>query len=295
MCATDRWFPHGVPRVGLRWREVSDLTGGKVTQRFGIFGRAIAVTVTAGVALSLTGCGDTQNSGPGYASKDDIVKVGDAPLARSEIMSAAYDAAVKSGSAHLTMTMKGAMSTGAQGDVTYADGKSAMKMTMSMPQLGKGKIEVRYVGELLYMTIPGVTPAGKFVAIDPNDQSSPLAKSFSGLTDQLDPLRSVKTMESAVTKAPRVGQTTLDGVPVDHYRVTVDTTKVMKDLGQKAPPAAQLPKTLTYDMWLDDKDLIRKMTFAIARTSVMMRMSKWGQNVKVERPATKDILKGPGA
>ncbi len=217
------------------------------------------------------------------------------PLARSEIMSAAYDAAMKAGSAHMTMTMNGAMSTSAQGDVSYAGGKSAMQMMLSMPQLGRGKLEMRYVGEVLYMSIPGVTPSGKFVAIDPNDQTSPLAKTFAGLTDQMDPLRSVKTMQKAVTKAPRVGQTTLDGVSVDHYRVTVDTTKVMKQLGENAPPAAQMPKTLTYDLWLDDKDLIRKMTFEVLKTSVEMRMSNWGQSVKVERPAAEDILKDPQA
>ena len=168
-------------------------------------------------------------------------------------------------------------------------------MNISMPQLGRGKLEMRYVGEVLYMSIPGVTPAGKFVAIDPNDQSSPLAKSFAGLTDQMDPLRSVKTMEKAVTKAPRVGQTTLDGVPVDHYQVTVDTRKVMKELGENAPPAAQMPKSLTYDMWLDEKDLIRKMTFAVLGTSVEMHMSEWGQPVNVEPPAAEDILKDPQA
>ena len=253
------------------------------------------MTLTAGVTFSLAGCGDTGSSGPGYASKDDTTQVGDAPLARADIMSAAYDAAVKSGSAHMTMKMKGAMSTSAEGDVTYADGKSAMKMNISMPQLRKGKLDLRYVGEVLFMAIPGDTPPGKFVAIDPNDQSSPLAKSFAGLTDQMDPLRSVKTMEKAVTKAPRVGQATLEGVPVDHYQVTVDTRKFIKELGEGAPPMAQMPKSLTHDLWLDDKDLIRKMTFAVLKTSVEMRMSEWGQRVNVERPAAADILKDPRA
>jgi lipoprotein LprG len=266
-----------------------------VTKRIGILGRAIAVTLTAGVALSLAGCGDTGNSGPGYASKDDVVKADAAPLGRGKIMSAAYDAAMKAGSAHMAMTMKGQISTRAQGDVTYTGDKSAMKMMMSMPQLGSGKIEMRYVDEMLYLAIPRATPPGKFVAIDPTDQSSPLAKSFAGLTDQMDPLRSVKTMESAVTQAPRVGQATLDGVSVDHYRVTVDTTKFMKELGAQAPPAAQMPKSLTYDMWLDEKNLIRKMTFAVAKTSVEMRLSKWGEDVKVKRPAAGDILKDPQA
>jgi hypothetical protein len=258
------------------------------------FGRAIAVTLTAGVALCLAGCGDQHTSGPGYATKDKTVEAnGDAPLGRTELISAAYDASMKAGSVHLSMTMKGGTSTSAEGDVSYGGGEPAMTMTMSLPQVGSGKIEMRHVDRVIYMQIPGLTKPGKFVAIDPKDKRSPLAKNFAGLTDQMDPLSSVKSMESAVTRVDHVGPGTVDGASVDHYRVAVDTAKMLKKLGQPTPEG--MPKSLTYDMWLDDQDLIRKMSFDVAGTSVEMLLSKWGQPVKVQRPAAGDIMKTPGA
>jgi hypothetical protein len=54
--------------------------------RFGIFGRAVAVSLTAGVAMSLAGCGKEGHTGPGYASKDNVVEddAGDGPIAKDE-------------------------------------------------------------------------------------------------------------------------------------------------------------------------------------------------------------------
>jgi lipoprotein LprG len=193
------------------------------------------------------------------------VDPGDAPLGRAEIISASY--------------------------------KAAMKMTMSMPQMGAGRIAMRYVDQMIYMQMPGITPPGKFVAIDPKDQNSPLTKSFAGYTDQLDPMSSVRSMESAVTGADRVAQGSLHGVSVDHYRVVVDTEKMLKKLGKRAQQAQQagMPKTLTYDMWLDDQFLIRKMSFDFGGTSVQMLLSKWGEPIAVQRPAAGDIVSAPGA
>jgi lipoprotein LprG len=266
-----------------------------MTSRFGIFGRALALTLTAGVAVSLAGCGN-EHTGHGSASKDNVVQVdpGDAPLGRAEIISASYKAAMKAGSAHMSMTMSGQAKTSAQGDVSYAGGQSAMKMTMSMPQMGAGKIAMRYVDQMIYLQMPGITPPGKFVAIDPKDQNSPFTKSFAGYTDQLDPMSSVKSMESAVTSADRVAQGSLHGVSVDHYRVVVDTAKMLKKLGKQAQQAG-MPKALTYDMWLDDQFLIRKMSFDFGATSVQMLLSKWGEPITVQRPAAGDIVTTPGA
>lgn len=252
-----------------------------------------------GVAFGLAGCGDEAPSGAGYASKDNTVKAGDAALSRDNLISTTYDAAVKAGSAHLAVTMGGQTSMLLTGDATFG-GDAAMQLTVTMPQLGKGNIGVRYADNLLYVSIPGVTPAAKFVKIGPNDQSSPLAKGFAGIAEQANPLRSIKTLESALTSVDRVVVGELDGVSVDHYRVTVDADKLLKNLRQDG--YAEIPKSLTethksvtYDMWLDDEFLLRKMTLDVPGTKVESLLSKWGQDVKVQRPATRDIMKAPAA
>ncbi len=193
----------------------------------------------------------------------------DKALTQDDIMRVTYDAAVKAGTAHMAMNISGQAKMTAQGDVDYGHGQPTMAMTMRMPQLSKGPMEMRYVGKVLYMQMPGLTPPGKFIAIDPSDKNSPLGKAFAGTTDQMDPLKSIKAMESAVQSAERVGKQTMDGVTVEHYKLTVDTAALVKDLAPATAKQAHLPKTITYDLWLDEQHLLHRTSFDAhrARTS----------------------------
>ena len=218
-------------------------------------------TVTIGVA----GCWQRRPSAPGYAngSSGGPAYAGEA-LAKDEIMRAMAVAAKKAGSAHVAMTMSGAANLTAKGDVSYGKGKPAMEMTMSMPGVGRGRIEMRSVGGLFYVQIPGVTPPGKFIAFDPDDKRSPLARSFAGTTDQMNPMSSLNAVASSVRSADRVGQQTMHGVEVEHYKVTVDTAGIVKEIGAMAARRAQMPEELTYDLWLDGKHQLHRMTFKLS-------------------------------
>jgi lipoprotein LprG len=268
-----------------------------MSTRLNLIGRAVAVSAVTSLAFGIAGCGDQAPSGAGVADPNKTVKVDNSDaLSKTEIMTAAYQSSVKAGSAHMTMTMtaKGQQVTDMQGDVSYGGGKPSMQATMTVPQLGSRKMEMRYVGNIMYMQIPGMTPSGKFVAIDPRDSSSPMAKSFAGLSDQMDPMASLKRMQTAVQSADRVGKGTVQGVAVDHYKVVVDTKKAIGDAGGLAQQAqGQLPKTITYDLWLDSENLMRRMTFEVVGTAAEIEMSKWGEPVTVRRPAQSDIVKPP--
>lgn len=266
--------------------------------RAGTIGRTAAVSLTAALALTAAGCGDQGQSGPGYADKDNTVTTSSPDgLSKSELLPATVKAAAAAGSAHLTLTMKGAAQVTAAGDIKYAGRDTAMRMTMSMPQFGSRKMELRYVEKMLYMQMPGMTQHGKFVAIDPTDPSSPLAKNFAGLTDQMDPMGSLKGLEGAVTSSELVGKGDVGGTPVDHYRVTVDTKTMLDRAGKagQAVPQAGMPAEVTYDMWLDAKNLIRRMTTEVAGTSIETELSRWGKPVEVAKPAPGDIMRAPGA
>jgi LppX_LprAFG lipoprotein len=257
--------------------------------------RAAVASLAVGLTLAVAGCGD-QNAGPGYANgSSGGVTYADQALTKDEIMRATYDAAVKAGTAHMTMKMSGQAKLTARGDVDYGHGQPRMAMTMSMPQLSKGRMEMRYVGKMIYMQLPGLTPPGKFVAIDPNDKTSPLSKSFGSTTDQMDPLKSIKAMESAVQSADRVGKQTMAGVTVEHYKLTVATASLVKGLSPEAAQQAKLPKTITYDLWLDERHLLRRMSFDLANTQFDSTMSRWGKPVRVQRPSAAQIATVPGA
>ena len=268
-----------------------------MTTRFGAVGRTLAATLTVGVSLALAGCGN-QNTGPGYASSDSNsggVAYADQALGKDDIMRATYDAAVKAGTAHMDMSVSGQAKLTAQGDVDYGNGRPSMAVTMSMPQMGKGRMSMRYVGKVLYLQMPGLTPPGKFVAIDPSDKESPLARTFGATTNQMDPLRSIKAMESAVRSADRVGKQTMDGVTVEHYKLTVDTASLVKDMAPTAAQQAGVPRTITYDLWLDEQHLLRRTSFDLSGTQFEATMTRWGKPVHVQRPSADQIATLPGA
>jgi hypothetical protein len=266
-----------------------------MTTRLSFAARTLAVTLTAGAALGLAGCGN-ENTGPGFANSDTGgVTYADEALSKDDIMQVAYAAAMKAKTTHIDMKMSGKASLTAKGDVMYGARKPTMSMSMTMPQLGKGKIEMRFVGGILYMQIPQMTPPGKFLAIDPQDRTSPLAKSFAGTTDQMDPLKAIKAMESAVQSAERVGKQTLGGVTVEHYKLDVDTSALVKGMDPAVAKQANLPDTLTYDLWLDEQHRIRRTSFEMSGVNFEATMSKWGKPVKVQRPSADQIVGLPQA
>jgi hypothetical protein len=266
-----------------------------MTTRMSLLGRTLTATIALGVTLAVGGCGN-QNTGPGYASSSSNgVSYADKALTKDEIMRVTYAAAKKAGSAHMTMSTSGTAKLTAQGDVDYGHGQPSMTMTMSMPQMqmGKGPMAMRYVDKVLYMQIPGLTPPGKFMAIDPSDKTSPLAKSFSSTTNELDPMKSLVAMQSAIRSVKRVGKQSIDGDTVEHYKLTVDTAALLKNFAPAAGPPAGMPKTVTYDLWLDEQHLLRRTSFDLLDTHFEATMSKWGEPVHVQRPSADQIVKGP--
>jgi hypothetical protein len=264
-----------------------------------------SLAVLAVATGTLTGCngnaagpadtpalqGSPSASDPAAAGSTSA-KAGDAGsgghLDRDSLVQAITAGPLKARSAHLTMTMSGAMSVSAEGDVAYAKAGPEMKLTMSVAQMGAGEMDMRVVDGIVYMTIPSVTPPGKFLKIDPQDKSNPMSKSFGSLSGQMDPLNSVRAMKSGVRKVTYVGTEAVDGEDADHYRVVVDSAAMFKAMKQKTVPG--MPKNLTYDMWLDDQDLLRRMQFEVAGQTVDMSMSKWGEPVSVEAPPAGKVV-----
>ena len=162
---------------------------------------------------------------------------------------------------------------------------------MQIPGMSSGGVEMRMVDGVIYMAMPPMTPKGKFLKIDPNDNSNPMAGQFSGLGDQMDPLRSFDAFDTGLKKVDYLGVESVDGEDMGHYVLTVDTAAGMKALGQQVPQG--LPKTMTYDVWLDQDDLLRRMQMQLAGISMDMRMSDWGKKVTVTAPPAGALVQVP--
>ena len=214
-------------------------------------------------------------------------------LSKAEFVTAIKKAIADKRSAHMDMQMsttQGVIS--AQGDVSYAGKQSAMSMTMTIPGLSSGTVEMRVVKGIIYMAMPPMTPAGKFLKIDPNAKSGPFAGQFGSIGDQLDPRRSVDAFGTGLKKLHYVGNESVDGENMDHYVLTVDTAAGLKALGQQVPGG--VPKTMTYDLWLDSDHLMRRMKMDLSGLSMDSRLSKWGEPVHIVAPPRSAQMMAPG-
>jgi hypothetical protein len=85
-----------------------------------------------------------------------------------------------------------------------------------------------------------------------------------------------------------------------HYVLTVDSKKAAKAQGQRWQQG--MPDTISYDLWLDGSDLMRRIEFDLGAVTggqagsggMVMTMSDWGEPVTVEAPPASAIVEMPG-
>jgi hypothetical protein len=280
--------------------------------------RLAAAGVATLLTLGLAGCSDQVSPKP--ASLDSVTSSSPAtpsasassaePAAEEPTADASQDAASGQGydaeqlvaamkaafadhrSTHLVMRTNGVAEMRAVGDVDYTHRSPAMRMRMTMPAMGVEAMEMRVVDGTFYLSMPPATPKGKFLAFRTDDPNSPLA-AMGDLTTQMDPMRSFDAFEHGLTDVEFVGAEQVGGETLDHYRLTVDTAAALK--GMKQQRAAGMPETISYELWLDGEDLMRKVVFDISGMSMSMEMTRWGEPVKVSAPPRAAVVETPGA
>ena len=182
----------------------------------------------------------------------------------------------------------------AKGLISYGDGVPEMALTMDMSAAGAGNIEMRYVGGVMYMSMPPLTPPGKFFKFDSDSKTmGPLIDQMQSLT----PDASTAMIAKSLKKITEAGEEKIGGDQTTHYVLEVDTAESLKLLGQTdLPQGAQtptLPKTLEYDMWVTDGDLLRRIVMNVSAVSMQMDYTDWGKPVDIEAPDAGDIVKAP--
>jgi hypothetical protein len=181
-----------------------------------------------------------------------------------------------------------------------AEGQTVMTMTgyqqakplaasMEMSGLAfQGKTaKMIVVGGMLYMSMPGVTPAGKFVKVDP--KTTPGGAGFSELLNGGDPTKTFEAFGKGLQTVKFVRSETVDGLKLDRYQVTVNTAAALKLQGKKLPAGA--PKTLPYTIWMGADHLVHKMTFNLQGVSMVMKMSEYNHPITIKAPPASKIAK----
>ncbi|WP_041546530.1 MULTISPECIES: hypothetical protein [unclassified Nocardioides] len=194
--------------------------------------------------------------------------------------------------AHLTMRSEmgsaGAM-TG-EGDADYRGDRPVAQLTITSDFVADA-IEARIVDGALYLDL-GHLSHDKFWKLDLDDPDSPLG----ALGSQLDPRSAVDIVAKGLERVTYVGP---DG-DLDHYRASVDPQAVLDAVGGLGPMGTQadgtpaMPKTLDYELWLDDQGRVTRLTSTMGDLgSVEMTMSDFGADVSVEAPPADQVTDMP--
>lgn len=199
---------------------------------------------------------------------------------------AAFIDAVKKGtaevsSAHVTMKMEGEGQQVSIEGVTKIAGDPAMELSMDMAGLKLELIVVK--GDVYIKGMPGAADEGKWARYD---KDSEIAQSMLDSASAADPNSMFEDFEKVVTDVKHIGPESVDGEDMQKYELTMDP----KAAGDG--DAAGLPDELTYLVWVDAKDRMRKVTFDVQGIKADIKMDKYDEPVDIKAPAASDVVDG---
>ena len=255
--------------------------------------RTAAAVIVLPVLLGATACAKSETPAAGTTPTQSASSqaAGDSsaqPFKDKASLVAGLKAATKdSTTAHVTMDMDAAgQKISMVGDTKVDPGNPAMRMTMDMGSAMK--LDMIVIDGKVYMKgFPGLA-ADKWAVVD---SSSSVGKELAGALDQADPSKMYDQFDKAVTEVKYVGEDTVDGDKTFKYDLTLDSGSIGDTLS--AEEKAQLPKTLKYTVWVDEKDQLRKVVFNLMGVDAVMTMSKYGEPVDIQAPPAKDTVKAP--
>jgi hypothetical protein len=167
----------------------------------------------------------------------------------------------------------------------------AMDVTMDLSGMGT-PTNMRLVGGDMYIQDP-TSGSGKYLEMSLEDPNGPLA----GMGDALDTYNPSQIIGSlspdTFRKVTDLGSESVGGRQLEHYRVVLDTGAISKAL-KNLPSSASLPKTATYDMWLDSQDRMAKFTMVMKKVSrVTATYTDYGADVNITAPPPSQVMQMP--
>jgi hypothetical protein len=263
--------------------------------------RRAAIAAVLPLALgSLAACGGNNSSSTAAdpaaptssptsdTSTDSGSTSGTTDTTHRTVGSAQFLAMVKAGAQKLT-TAKFSMAMDASGQQITADGSldmtgssPAMKMSMDLTGMGT-PIEMILLGGTMYIAMPDGN--GTFMKMDLTDPNGPMG-SMGDTLSGIDPKSLMDQLSPDVfKKVVYDGTETVRGQQLKRYTVTLDAAAVPMLKGMPSSSTASLPKTMTYDLWLDDQGRMAKFKMLMKKVlSMTMTYSDFGAPVAIKAP-----------
>jgi hypothetical protein len=199
-------------------------------------------------------------------------------------------AAVTTARFTMTMDVSGQVVT-ARGALDMTGDKPAMRLSMDLTGMGV-PTDMRMVDGYMYVQDP-TSGTGKYLKLDLSDSNGPLGD-MGGALDNLDPQSMIQRISPDVfRKVTDLGSQTLRGQRVEHYRVVADTQAAAGKLLQM-PSTVSLPKTMSYDVWLDSQHRMARFTVLVKKVSkVTATYQDYGSEVNITAPHASQIETAP--
>lgn len=175
------------------------------------------------------------------------------------------------------MTMTGKVSIGESPEVDLA---------MTVP--GMGELQLIVVDEAVYLGIPGLTAQGEFFQVPANALTD---MGMEDITDTIDFESTWDGWDAGAQTVRYVGPEDVDGEQMDHFAVVVDTAAVTEALGETATEG--MPAEVTYEVWVDEEDLMRQVSFDAGGATAAITIDNWGEEVDIQAPPPDKVTEMP--
>ncbi len=185
----------------------------------------------------------------------------------------------------LTMDMQAdGQSIQAEGAVDLSGDEAAMQMMMTMPEMGE--LEMITTDGQLYLAMPGVTPEGMYM------QAGEDVLGQAAAMEDIDVSTQWEAWEEGAQQVVFLGDEDVDGTEMGHYQVTVDPQAIAEAGGEDAAAMTEAvgDEMVTYDVWLDDDNLMRQLSFELEGMTAEMMMDNWGEPQEIEAPASDQVM-----
>ncbi len=172
----------------------------------------------------------------------------------------------------------------ADGAVDLSGDEAAMQMTMTLPDVGE--MDMVMLDGQVYVAMPGVTPEGMFMQA-PEDMLGQGAA-----MDDIDVSTQWEAWEAGAEQVLFLGDEDVDGTEMGHYQITVDAEAVAEAAGADAAEmtAGLGDGPVVYDVWLDDDNLMRQLSFELEGATAEMMMDNWGEAQEIEAPDPDQVM-----
>lgn len=260
----------------------------------------LAVFAASAFLLGLVACGTAEQAAVSGQSAAQAASTADR-WDEETLVPAMKAALEKQESVHVTVTADdgSGASYDVEADVALRGERPELVATTDRTPFG-GPAEIRVVDGIAYASMAPMTPEGKFVEMRLDERSSP----FGGMEGmrEIDPEQAFDALETGLREVAYVGEETVQGERLGHYRLTVDPRAAAEESGMPGaaempgaenggPHMGRMPREVTFDVWVDGDALVHRLELdKRGHGSAVVSLTEWDAPVTVEAPPRADIV-----